>query len=174
MTESVQVLVENGIAELALASPPLNLMTVSMIHELQEALEDISGRSDVLAVIIHGGESRAFCAGSDMAEFGRIYATAAQTKILPEDHLLKTLAEVAVPTIAAVDGPALGGGFELALACDLRILHPEATVGLTETRIGGLASSGAVRLTRLVGPGLATELLVTGRVMSAENGRAHV
>ena len=77
-----------------------------------------------------------------------------------------------MPTIAAIDGPALGGGFELALACDLRVCARNAPVGLTESRLGGLAGSGAVRATRLVGPARAKELLFTGETIDADRALA--
>jgi enoyl-CoA hydratase len=81
--------------------------------------------------------------------------------------VLRRLARLPMPTIAAMDGPALGGGLEIALACDLRVCAEGAKLGLTESRLGGLAGSGSLRLTRLVGPGRAKELLFTGETISA-------
>ncbi len=86
--------------------------------------------------------------------------------------VLRQLARLPMPTIAAIDGPALGGGFELALACDLRVLRRGVAVGLTESRLGGLAGNGAVRLTRLVGPARAKELLFTGEMIADERALA--
>lgn len=167
MTALVRVTHAGAVAELALANPPLNLVTTVMLRELLDAVTALSERRDVLAVIVHGGGARAFCAGSDMTEFSTIAERAAERKILAEDHALRLLAALPMPTIAAIDGPALGGGLELALACDMRIAHVSATLGVTESRIGGLAASGAVRLTKLIGPSRAMELLVTGRTLSA-------
>ncbi len=81
--------------------------------------------------------------------------------------MLRCLAALPFPTIAAIDGVALGGGFELALACDIRVAGHGARIGLPESRLGGLASSGAVRLARLVGPARAKEMLFTGCIVEA-------
>src|SRR5581483_10555454 len=105
-------------------------------------------------------------------EFGELRASATERKILFEDTVLRRLARLPVPTIAALDGPALGGGLELALACDLRVCASGIALGLTESRLGGLAGSGAVRLTRLVGPARARQLLYTGETIDAERALA--
>lgn len=152
-------------AELALRNGPLNLVTRAMLRDLDDALSEIETRPDTRSLILHGGDARAFCAGSDMKEFSGLRANASEDKILPEDRVLRRLDRLPIPTIAAIDGPALGGGFELALACDLRIVRRGVPLGLPEARIGGLAANGAVRLTRLVGPGRARELLFTGRTI---------
>ncbi|AWB87656.1 enoyl-CoA hydratase/isomerase family protein [Mycetocola zhujimingii] len=169
MTKFLRFTCDGPVAELELANPPLNLVTTEMLGELLDVVSTITQRHDILALIVHGGDGRAFCAGSDMTEFASVAERAAERKILPEDHALRLLASLPMPTIAAIDGPALGGGLELALACDIRVAHSTATLGLTETRIGGLAASGAVRLTTLIGPSRALELLVTGRVLSARD-----
>lgn len=118
------------------------------------------------------GNARAFCAGSDIKEFEHLRQDASEHKILFEDMVLRRLARMSMPTIAAIDGPALGGGLELALACDLRICKRGAPLGLPESRLGGLAGSGSVRLTRLIGPGRAKELLFTGETVSTEQALA--
>ncbi len=87
-------------------------------------------------------------------------------------HGAAPLARLPMPTIAAIDGPALGGGLEIALACDLRVCRSGVTLGLPESRLGGLAGNGSVRLTRLVGPARAKELLFTGETITAEQALA--
>lgn len=77
-----------------------------------------------------------------------------------------------MPTIAAIDGPALGGGFEIALACDLRVLRQGVKIGLPEAVLGGLAGNGSVRLARLIGPGRAKHVLFTGLPLSADKALA--
>jgi enoyl-CoA hydratase/carnithine racemase len=134
---------------------------------LNDILADLAGRGGVRCVILHGGEARAFCAGSDTKEFPEIFRDASERKILFEDMVLRNLARLPMPTIAAIDGPALGGGLELALCCDLRILRDSVQVGLPECHLGGLAGNGSVRLTRLVGPARAKEMLFTGMMISS-------
>ena len=164
--------VNGAIAEIGLAAGPLNLVTKALLRALDGALGEVAASGDVRCLILHGGSARAFCAGSDINEFAHIRHDASEQKILYEDLVLRRLARLPVPTIAAIDAPALGGGFELALACDLRVCRRTATLGLTESRLGGLAGNGAVRVTRLVGPARAKELLYTGETISAEQALA--
>jgi len=158
----------NAIAEIGLDSGPLNLVTRTMLRALDTALGEVAAKPDVRCLILHGGSARAFCAGSDITEFADLRDDASEHKILFEDMVLRRLARMAMPTIAAIDGPALGGGLEIALACDLRVVRKGVALGLPESRLGGLAGNGSVRLTRLVGPARAKELLFTGETLSAE------
>lgn len=160
------------IAEIVLSNGPLNLVTGSLLRQLNRILADLARRDDLRCVILHGGESRAFCAGSDIKEFASVRHEASERKILVEDMVLRNLARLPMPTIAAIDGPALGGGLELALCCDLRVLKAGVAIGLPECHLGGLAGSGAVRLTRLVGPARAKQMLFTGATISSETALA--
>jgi enoyl-CoA hydratase/carnithine racemase len=161
-----------AIAEIAIANGPLNLVTKALLRALNRCLADLAGREDVRCVILHGGGARAFCAGSDIKEFASLRSDASEQKILFEDMVLRNLARLPMPTIAALDAPALGGGLELALACDLRVARRGVRLGLTESRLGGLAGSGSVRLARLVGPARAKELLFTGDIIEADQALA--
>jgi enoyl-CoA hydratase len=169
--ETIALAQTGPVAELALSNGPLNLVTREMLRVLGDTLAQLAG-SDARCVIVHGGEARAFCAGSDMKEFAGLRENASERKILVEDMVLRRLARLPMPTIAAIDGPALGGGLELALACDLRIVRRGVVLGLPESRIGGLAGSGAVRLARLIGPGRAKEMLFTGRTLADDDALA--
>ena len=166
----VALAIEGTIAEIALQAGPLNLVTKPLLRELNAVLADLAKREDLRCVVLHGGTARAFCAGSDIKEFPQVAAQASEQKILFEDMVLRNLARLPMPTIAAIDGPALGGGLELALCCDLRVLRAGVEIGLPECILGGLAGSGAVRLTRLVGPSRAKEMLFTG--MTIPSGQA--
>ncbi len=163
----IELAYEGPLAEIAFDAGPLNLVTKPFLRALHRALTEVAHREDVRCLIVHGGRGRAFCAGSDIREFAQLREGASEHKILFEDMVLRRLARMPMPTIAALDGPALGGGLELALACDLRVCRADVTVGLSESRLGGLAGSGSLRLARLVGPARAKELLFTGDPISA-------
>jgi enoyl-CoA hydratase len=168
----VQLRIDGFVAEIALCNGPLNLVTRELLRAFNDALGEVSSNTRVRCLIIHGGESRAFCAGSNIREFTHLRRDASEHKILFEDMVLRTLARMAVPTVAAIDGPALGGGLEIALACDLRVCRKGVALGLTESRLGGLAGNGSVRLTRLVGPARAKELLFTGETIATDRALA--
>jgi len=171
-TSSVTVHRNGAIAEIGLDGGPLNLVTKALLRSLNAAFAELEADDEIRCVILHGGSARAFCAGSDINEFASLRQDASERKILFEDMVLRRLAQLPMPTIAAIDGPALGGGFELALACDLRVCRQGVAMGLTESRLGGLAGNGSVRLARLVGPARAKELLYTGDTIDTERAFA--
>jgi enoyl-CoA hydratase len=172
-TEStVELRCDGAIAEIMLRSGPLNLVTHPLLQAFNRALADVAARDAIRCTIVHGGEGRAFCAGSDIKEFDALGADASERKILFEDMVLRNLARLPMPTIAAIDGPALGGGLEIALACDLRVCAKGVALGLPESRLGALAGNGSVRLARLVGPSRAKELLYTAETIAAEQALA--
>jgi enoyl-CoA hydratase/carnithine racemase len=164
--------VRGDLAEIALDHPPLNLVTRELLRSLNRVLARVAAEGSVRCAIVHSGSARAFCAGSDVREFAQLRHDASEHKILFEDMVLRHLAALPMPTIAAIDAPALGGGFELALACDLRVVRQGVKLGLTEARLGGLAGNGALRLTRLIDPARAKELLFTGETIDAEQALA--
>jgi enoyl-CoA hydratase/carnithine racemase len=169
---SASLHVGERIAEIALDSGPLNLVNQALLRSLNAALKEVAAAPDLRCLILHGGAARAFCAGSDIREFEHLRQEASERKILFEDMVLRNLAQLPMPTIAAIDGPALGGGFELALACDLRVCKEGVKLALTESRLGGLAGNGSVRLTRLIGSSRAKEMLFTGDVVTTEQALA--
>lgn len=168
----VSVTFNGMIAEVAIDNGPINLVTREMLRAFNGILSEVAAHAEVRCLILHGGNARAFCAGSDIKEFSDLRADASEHKILFEDMVLRRLARMPMPTIAAIDGPALGGGLEIALACDLRVSRRGVALGLTESRLGGLAGSGAVRLTRLVGPARAKEMLFMGGTISDDQALA--
>jgi enoyl-CoA hydratase len=167
-TGSVSLTINGMVAEISLSNGPMNLVTRPMLRQLNKAILTVTARSDIRCVILHGGSARAFCAGSDIKEFNDLREDASEYKILFEDMVLRNLAHLPMPSIAALNGHALGGGFEIALACDLRVLQRGAKIGLPESHLGGLAGNGAVRITRLIGPARAKELLYTGLTLTEE------
>lgn len=168
----VTVALNGMIAEVGINNGPINLVNKEMLRALNEALTELAARTEIRCLILHGGQTRAFCAGSDIKEFAHLRNDASEHKILFEDMVLRRLARMPMPTIAAIDGPALGGGLELALACDLRVSRSSVVLGLTESRLGGLAGSGSLRLTRLVGPARAKQMLFTGETILGDQALA--
>jgi enoyl-CoA hydratase len=159
------------VAHLSLVNPPLNLVTEALLHELDAALETLEAAApgDVRAVVVTGSGDRAFSAGSHVGEFESQRGPAGRQRHELESGVARRLAELPMPTIAAIEGNALGGGLELALCCDIRIASERARLGLPEVRLAVTPGAGGTqRLPRVVGPARAKELILTGRVLSAE------
>jgi enoyl-CoA hydratase/carnithine racemase len=156
---------DDGVAVVRLENPPANALSVALLEELGEVAADLTAHP-AGAVVITGGE-KIFAAGADITEFSG-----------PEEarriggHFRGTLdAIAAIPrtVIAAVNGFALGGGCELALACDLRVAAENATFGQPEILLGIIPGGGGTqRLARLVGPAKAKDMILTGRQVKAE------
>jgi enoyl-CoA hydratase len=158
-----------AVTRLVLDNPPLNLVTAEMMERLDAALDAIARDRAVRAVVVTGAGTRAFCAGSDVKEFESLAGRVAQGKLLYEKYVYRKLAELPVPTIAALEGDALGGGLELALCCDLRVASATARLGMPEVRLGVIPGSGGTqRLPAVVGPARAKELILVGELISAE------
>ncbi|MGZ9275973.1 MAG: enoyl-CoA hydratase/isomerase family protein [Candidatus Limnocylindrales bacterium] len=159
------------VAHLELVNPPLNLVTRSLLEELGVALATLAAApaGDVRAVVVTGRGERAFCAGSHVGEFESQRGSAGRARLELEERVSSSLASLPMPTIAAIEGNALGGGLELALCCDLRIASSRARLGLPEVRLAVTPGSGGTqRLPRVVGPARAKELILTGRILTAD------
>jgi enoyl-CoA hydratase/carnithine racemase len=155
------------VAVIRLVNPPLNLVTRDLTRELHRALGVIAEDRGVRVVVVAGGE-RAFCAGSDISEFEELRGRALEGKVVFEKMVYQRLAQLPMPTIAACEGDALGGGLELAMCCDMRVASEKARFGLPEVGLGVIPGSGGTqRLPRLVGLGRAKEMILTGRVIDA-------
>jgi enoyl-CoA hydratase len=158
-----------AVTRLVLDNPPLNLVTGEMMERLDAALDGIARDQAVRAVVVTGAGTRAFCAGSDVKEFESLAGRVAQGKLLYEKYVYRKLAELPVPTVAAIEGDALGGGLELALCCDLRVAGAAARLGMPEVRLGVIPGSGGTqRLPAVVGPARAKELILVGELIGAE------
>ncbi|HWI54015.1 MAG TPA: enoyl-CoA hydratase-related protein [Symbiobacteriaceae bacterium] len=164
---------DGHVAEVALHNPErYNALSRQVVEELQEAAAALATDRDVRAVILHGGEAKAFCSGADLKERQGM----AEAQVYAMVHLLRetvTLYErLPMPVIAAIGGMAFGGGCELALACDIRLMAADAQIGLTEVSWAIIpGAGGCVRLPQLVGPALAKELIFTARKLSAAEAR---
>ena len=157
------------VAHLELVNPPLNLVTLELIEQLRDALATLAAAADVRVVVVTGRGERAFCAGSHVGEFEAQRGPGGRARLEIEQRAWSELAELPMPTIAAIEGDALGGGLELALCCDLRIASARARLGMPEVRLAVIPGSGGTqRLPRVVGPARARELILTGRIIGAE------
>ena len=163
---------DEGVATIRLDRPKMNAINSVLRAELHETALEARDREDVRAVVVYGGE-RIFAAGADIAEMSSItYADMLAWGGRLQEALL-VVAKLPKPTVAAVTGYALGGGFELALACDFRVLGERAKVGVPEIQLGVIPGAGGTqRLPRLVGPAKAKDLVFTGRHVAADEALA--
>jgi 3-hydroxypropionyl-coenzyme A dehydratase len=166
----IQLEPEGDIAIVRINRPEaLNAMNVDVVSELSRTIDIIAADDSIKVVIITGAGERSFCAGADISYMVNIdpmqaerYATSAQSVINKIERLEK-------PVIAAVNGFALGGGCELAMACDIRIASNNAKIGQPEAAIGITPGwGGTQRLMRLVGPAKAKEMIFTGKMITAD------
>ena len=158
------------VARLTLVNPPLNLVTEALLGELDTALAmlEAADPGDVRSVVVTGEGERAFSAGSDVGEFEAQRGPTGRARHELESGTAGRLAALPMPTIAAIEGNALGGGLELALCCDLRVASEQARLGLPEVRLAVTPGAGGTqRLPRVVGAARARELILTGRVLTA-------
>ena len=161
---------DGPLAIVTLTNPPLNVLHPRMVAELDACCTRLATDADVVVAIVTGQGERAFCAGFDIKEFPSLMEPGAAERLTRALHAsLHKLAHLGKPTIAAVNGLALGGGLELSMACDLRIVAANAQMGQPEIKLGLLPGAGGTqRLPRLVGAGMAKELMYVGDPISAE------
>jgi enoyl-CoA hydratase/carnithine racemase len=170
--EFVRFEVEDGVGTILLDRPKMNALSVQVQEEIRAAAEEATARDDVRAVVVYGGE-RLFAAGADIKEMAAMSHTDMVKRSGALQSSLTAVAEIPKPVVAAVTGYALGGGCELALCADIRIAADDATLGQPEVLLGIIPGAGGTqRLTRLVGPSRAKDLIFTGRFVKADEALA--
>lgn len=170
--EFVRFEVADGVGTIRLDRPPMNPLSVQVQEEIRAAAAEASARRDVAAVVVYGGP-KVFAAGADVKEMQRMSYTDMVDRSAALQSSLTAVARIPKPTVAAVTGYALGGGCELALACDFRVAAQDARLGQPEILLGVIPGAGGTqRLARLVGSARAKELIFSGRFVGAEEALA--
>lgn len=172
---AVHLDIEDGVALVRLDNPPLNLFTHELTRQLGAVLETVGADDTIRAVVVAGAGTRAFSAGSDIREFPALMASGRviEDKLALENAVFDRLATLPQPTIAAIVGVALGGGAELALCADYRVMDKAGQIGFPEIHLGTVPGSGGLaRLPRLINPSTALHLLLDGEAIDAPRALA--
>ncbi|MDV7765487.1 enoyl-CoA hydratase [Peribacillus sp. CSMR9] len=159
-----------GIAIVTLNRPDAaNALSTELLHCLFEGLDELKRESNLRTVILTGAGEKAFCAGADLKERAGMNDDKVKETVKLIGDTITAVENLPVPVIAAINGPAFGGGLELALACDIRIASETAKMGLTETALGIIPGAGGTqRLPRIVGISTAKELIYTAKRLDAK------
>ena len=172
MSEFVNLEVRNAVGIIHLQRPKMNALNAQMQREIGTVAREVAERSDINAVVIYGGE-RVFAAGADVKEMVDMTYQESIAFSLALESFFSSVANIPQPTIAAITGFALGGGCELALACDFRVSADNAKLGQPEILLGIIpGAGGSQRLPRLIGPAKAKDLIFSGRFVDAEEALA--
>ena len=170
--EFVTLQAEDGVGTIRLDRPKMNAIDEQLHLEVRAAAMEASSRDDVRAVVIYGGE-RVFAAGADIKAMSQLDGSAMVAWGRELQNSFRHVAGIPKPVIAAITGYALGGGYELALCADFRVLGASAKIGQPEILLGIIPGAGGTqRLTRLVGPSRAKDIIFTGRFVKADEALA--
>lgn len=169
-TDVLQTELEDGILTVTLdRADAMNALDGELVDYLWHTFYQLRSDDDVRIVVLTGAGSKAFCAGADLEERREMSDAETQQRIDDYRRCFGAVADLPKPVIGAINGFAFGGGLELALACDLRVVDESTKVGLTETKLGIIPGAGGTqRLPRLIGAAKAKELIFTGRRISGE------
>jgi enoyl-CoA hydratase/carnithine racemase len=164
----VRVEITDGIGTIRLERPPMNALNTQVQEELRAAAKAATDDPGVRAVIVYGGE-KVFAAGADIKEMADMSYVDMATRAAELSSALGAIARIPKPVVAAITGYALGGGCELALACDWRVAAEDARLGQPEIKLGIIPGAGGTqRLARLVGPARAKDIVLSGRMVDAQ------
>ncbi|MBF4767503.1 enoyl-CoA hydratase/isomerase family protein [Nocardioides agariphilus] len=172
MGEHVRLEVADGVGTIRLDRPKMNALSAAMQDDIKAAAQEATERDDVRAVVLWGGE-RVFAAGVDIKEMADMSYVDMARRSGVMHGAFTTVARIPKPVVAAINGYALGGGFELTLCADVRFAAEDAVVGQPEVLLGVMPGAGGTqRLTRLIGPSKAKDLIFTGRFVKADEALA--
>lgn len=164
MTQDVHVERDGDVAVLTVDNPPLNIVTSEVRGRLAAALTELGSDAAVRCVVLTGAGGRSFCAGADLGEEADLTPETVRQFLDDDGEIFDGLEALPVPVIAAINGHCMGGGLELALSCDIRIVADDAKLCGAGVKVGLVVST--TRLTRLAGPATAKDVLLTGRTFS--------
>jgi enoyl-CoA hydratase/carnithine racemase len=165
--EFVRLEKADGIGTIRLDRPPMNALNVQVQDELADVARQATADDEVRAVIVYGGE-KVFAAGADIKEMVQLGYAEMAPRAQEISRAIDAVARIPKPVVAAITGYALGGGCELALACDWRVAGADARLGQPEINLGIIPGAGGTqRLARLVGPARAKDLCMSGRFVDA-------
>jgi enoyl-CoA hydratase len=174
--ENLRLETADGIATITIARPKvMNALNTQTLTELSAAVDEVSADDSALVLIITGEGEKAFIAGADIGELKEVAGDAAGAKALAAfgQEVFRKIEDLGKPSIAMINGFALGGGCELALACSLRTASLTARMGLPEVSLGIIPGYGGTqRLSRIAGPGVAREWVLTGEMFNATQAHA--
>ena len=157
-----------SVAVIRLNTPPLNLQTLDCMRRLGDIVRELAV-SSVRAIVLTGEGGRVFCAGSDIKEFPSLCGNFVEEKLRNENYVFDGFSELPIPSVCAITGSALGGGLELAMCCDFRIMSESATLSTPEINLGNFPGSGGpFRLVRSIGAARAKEMMSLAGTVSAE------
>jgi enoyl-CoA hydratase/carnithine racemase len=160
---------EDRIAIATLNNPPLNLVSLQLAEELRQTMVKLEEDEEVRVIILKGSGSRAFCVGSDIKEFPSVADDVIGKKLHKENDAFNMIEFLDKPVIAAMEGTVCGGGFEMAMACDIRILSEDGKIAQPEINLGVVPGSGGLfRLPKLVGSAKALEMMYLGEFVPAQ------
>ena len=168
MGDFVRLEKTGGIGTIRLERPPVNALNTRVQEELREAAQAAAADASVRAVVVHG-VGRHFAAGADITEFTTVTYQEMVARAAALSAAFDAVARIPKPVVAAITGYALGGGCELALACDWRVIADDAKLGQPEIKLGIIPGAGGTqRLARLIGPARAKDLVFSGRMVDSE------
>jgi len=161
--------IDESIAIITIDNPPMNPLTTELRDQLSAILDELDSKKDEIKVVILTGKGKAFMAGADIKSFPELTQEKAKARLKKGKQLYLKVEQFERPVLCAINGYCLGAGLELAMCCDIRIASSKAQLGQPEINVGVIPGGGGTqRLPRLVGAGIAKELIFTGEFISAE------
>lgn len=167
--ELLKVKIEDYVAVVMIDRPPLNILTLELSAEMQETFHRLEEDPQVRVIVLRGSGEKAFCVGADIKEFPQVWDDVIGKKLRNENLAIDGIELLDKPVIAAIEGNALGGGCEIAMACDIRFMSETGKIGCPEINLGVFPGSGGLyRMARYIGIARAYEMLYTGKTISAQ------